>query len=335
VTAAGRVPVTVVGGFLGSGKTSLLRHMLTGSAETAVIVNEFGAVALDHDLLRTCEERVELVGGGCACCTRREDLVRTLRELLDDRDRGRAGLSRVVIETSGLADPAPIVFTITNDPMLRHHFEVERLIVTVDALNCRDQLATHPEVAKQVLVADELVLTKLDLVEPEAGKAVTAQLASLNPAATIRTALHGVVDEAPLHAGTAPSAHGLPGPGTPARACQAGDGGHTDDVRSLRIGADGPLDWLGFAVWLSMLLHARGEEVLRVKGLLEQGDGTFVSVNGVQHVVHPPEHLPRAAIPEASPNIVFITRGLEPSRLQESLETFQRLAHAGERLDTR
>ena len=198
--SAGRIPVLVVGGFLGSGKTSLLREMLDGAPDTAVIVNEFGAVGLDHALLRACEERVELVGGGCACCTRREDLVRVLRELLDARDRGTAGLTRVVIETSGLADPAPIVFTITNDPMLRHHFDVERLIVTVDAVNCIDQLATHPEAAKQVLVADELVVTKVDLVEAEQTTAVVAALRALNPAAGIRTAVHGVVGEPPAEA---------------------------------------------------------------------------------------------------------------------------------------
>ena len=144
----GRIPVLIVGGFLGSGKTSLLREMLDGEPDTAVIVNEFGAVGLDHELLRASEERVELVGGGCACCTRREDLVGVLRELLDDRDRGAPPLGRVVIETSGLADPAPIVFTITNDPMLRHQFAVERLMVTVDAVNCTEQLATHPEAAQ-------------------------------------------------------------------------------------------------------------------------------------------------------------------------------------------
>jgi G3E family GTPase len=332
--AAGRIPVLVVGGFLGSGKTSLLRHMLTGSPDTAVIVNEFGAIGLDHGLLRACEERVELIGDGCACCTRREDLVRTLRELLDDRDRGRAALGRVVIETSGLADPAPIVFTITTDPMLRHHFAVERLIVTVDALNCGGQLAAHPEVAKQVLVADDLVLTKLDLVDPEAGDAAAAQLATLNPAATIRAALHGVVDEAPLHVAGARSNHRPAAQKAPDRA-EAGGRGHTDDVRCLRVSADGSVDWLGFAVWLSMLLHARGEAVLRVKGLLELDDGTVVSVNGVQHVVHMPEHLQRGEIPELSPGIVFITRGLEPDRLQESLEIFQRLARAGGRLRAR
>jgi G3E family GTPase len=147
VAGAELIPVVVLSGFLGSGKTSLLRVVLRGAADTAVIVNEYGAIGLDHQLLRASEERVELVCGGCGCCTRREDLVRTLRDLLDDRDRGRAGLRRVVIETSGLADPAPIVFTITNDPMLRHHFRIERLVVTVDAVNGIGQLAAHPEVA--------------------------------------------------------------------------------------------------------------------------------------------------------------------------------------------
>jgi G3E family GTPase len=320
LAAAKRISVAVVGGFLGSGKTSLLRQGLTGAADTAVIVNEFGEVGLDHHLLRACEERVELLGGGCACCTRREDLVRTLRDLLDDRDRGRAELRRVVIETSGLADPAPIVFTITNDPMLRHHFEVERLTVTVDAVNGTEQLAAHAEVAKQVLVADELVITKVDLASQKARDALAARLAALNPAATIRTALFGVVDEEPLRVAST-------GTRAPAPAMDR-IAGHTDDVRTLRVDTDQPLDWLGFAVWLSMLLHARGEEVLRVKGLLELDDGTLVSVNGVQHVVHMPEHLPHEAIPEASPGIVFITRGVEPDRLRRSLETFQRLARS-------
>jgi G3E family GTPase len=326
VTAGGRIPVLVVGGFLGSGKTSLLRHQLTGSADTAVIVNEFGAVGLDHQLLRACEERVELLGGGCACCTRRADLVRVLRDLLDGHDRGTARLSRVVIETSGLADPAPIVFTITNDPMLRHHFDVERLVVTVDAVNSAEQLGTHPEARKQVLVADELVITKLDLVEheEEAGATIAGALRALNPAATMRTALHGVLGDAPPEAGQAPRT-----------AYPAADLAHTDDVSSLSIQPSGPIDWLGFAVWLSMLLHARGQDVLRVKGLVELDDRTLVSVNGVQHVVHTPEHLDRTAIPDPSPGIVFITRGIEIERLRESFDAFQRLARSTNRLHTR
>lgn len=330
MTAGGRIPVLVVGGFLGSGKTSLLRHLLQGSPDTAVIVNEFGAVGLDHQLLRGCEERVELLGGGCACCTRRADLVSALRELLDAHDRGDQPLSRVVIETSGLADPAPIVFTITNDPMLRHHFDVERLIVTVDAVNSPEQLAAHPEARKQVLVADELVITKTDLAEPEACRALAAALHGLNPAAQLRTALHGVLSEEPVAIGEAapPAGHG--------GASRDNDGAaHTDDVASFSLRPDGSIDWLGFAVWLSMLLHARGQDVLRVKGLLELDDGTLVSVNGVQHVVHTPEHLDRSALAEPSPGIVFITRGIEIDRLRASFLAFQRLARATGRAQIR
>jgi G3E family GTPase len=329
MTASGRIPVLVVGGFLGSGKTSLLRQMLSGVPDTAVVVNEFGAVGLDHELLRASEERVELVGGGCACCAKREDLIGTLRELLDDRDRGRAQLRRVVIETSGLADPAPIAFTITHDPMLRHHFEVERLVVTVDALNGSAQLAAHPEAAKQVLVADELVITKMDLVDPAGCEALASQLAGLNPAASIRTALHGVLGQQELHAPGGGSPTGLAAALDADPAQRTGLARHTDDVRSLRVAADEPVDWLGFAVWLSMLLHARGEQVLRVKGLLELDDGTLVSVNGVQHVVHPPEHIAPGSITNPSRSIIFITRGLEVDRLRQSFEVFQRLARAG------
>lgn len=318
MSSAGRIPVLVVGGFLGSGKTSLLRHLLVGAADTAVIVNEFGAVGLDHQLLRACEERVELLGGGCACCTRRADLVRALRDLLDAHDRGTARLSRVVIETSGLADPAPIVFTITNDPMLRHHFDVERLVVTVDAVNWSEQLGTHPEARKQVLVADELVITKLDLVEhEEARAAIAGALRALNPAATLQTALHGVLGDAPPEAADAPPV-----------TATAGDTAltHTEDVSSLSLQPDGPIDWLGFAVWLSMLLHARGQDVLRVKGLVELDNHTLVSVNGVQHVVHTPEHLDRSMISDPTPGIVFIMRGIEIEHLRESFDAFQRLA---------
>jgi G3E family GTPase len=328
VSSAGRIPVLILSGFLGSGKTSLLRHMLTGATGTAVIVNEFGAVGLDHELLRACEERVELLGGGCACCTRRADLVQVLRDLLDARDRGRQPLSRVVIETSGLADPAPIVFTITNDPMLRHHFDVERLIVTVDALNCRDQLAVHAEARKQVLVADELVITKVDLVEADECQAVAAALHSANPAATIRTALHGVPDDRPLELVEPAHEHTIPW----AAAGDEPSTGHTGDVQTLALRADGRVDWLGFAVWLSMLLHARGQDLLRVKGILELDDGTLVSVNGVQHVVHTPEHLDRETVGDVSSNVVFITRGIDVERVRASFETFQRLARTTARL---
>jgi G3E family GTPase len=213
--------------------------------------------------------------------------------------------------------------------MLRHHFDVERLVVTVDALNGAEELAAHPEARKQVLVADELVVTKIDLVSPEQCRATAATLHALNPAAELRTALHGVLDPQPLEPGAAARSTAVeadaPGP-------SAGRAGHTDDVASLTLRPEGPVDWLGFAVWLSMLLHARGEDVLRVKGIVELGDGTLVSVNGVQHVVHMPEHLEPGAAADPTSNVVFITRGIEIDSLRRSFETFQRFARATDRI---
>jgi G3E family GTPase len=178
-----------------------------------------------------------------------------------------------------------------------------------------------------VLVADELVVTKLDLVEHEEDAAATiaAALRTMNPAAGLRTALHGVLGEAPPEAPKAPPLTRTAGETALA---------HTDDVASLSLQPDGPIDWLGFAVWLSMLLHARGQDVLRVKGLVELDDQTLVSVNGVQHVVHTPEHLDRSTIPDPTAGIVFITRGIEIERLRESFDAFQRLARTTSRLET-
>lgn len=332
----GRIPVVVVSGFLGSGKTTLLRTALTGDPHTAVIVNEFGAVSLDHRLLRNCEERVEVVRGGCACCAKRADLAATLRTLLDDHERGRADLRRVVIETSGLADPAPIIFTVTSDPMLRHHFDVARVTVCVDAVNGLGQLAAHPEALKQVAVADELVITKVDLVERQVCLELADRLSALNPGAVVLAARHGIRDASVSRRPGAQAAARRPGAGGLRR---AGPGNssqrrlsfepaepHADDIHSVLIPAHEPLDWLGFAVWLSMLLAAWGERVLRVKGLIELNDGAFVSINGVQHIVHKPEHLEAREVPDGPSGIVFIIRGLDGERLRESLQVFQRIA---------
>ena len=320
MTPATPIPVVVLSGFLGAGKTTLLRTMLTGDPATAVIVNEYGDVSLDHRLLRGCAERVEVVSGGCACCVRRTDLVAVLSALLDDHERGRAELHGVVIETSGLADPAPILFTVTGDPMLRHHFDVVRVVVCVDAQGGSRQLAAHPEVLKQVAVADELVLTKADLVEPAVCADLAERLAHLNPAARVVTARNGLRDTVAIAEPDASrrAARRRPHPDVAA--------GHVDDTASLFLSPRQPLDWLAFAVWLSMLLAAWGEQVLRVKGLVELEDGSFVSLNSVQHVVHAPEHLSAQAVADGAAGIVFITRGLPIERLKDSLERFQRLS---------
>jgi G3E family GTPase len=321
--ATAKIPIVVVGGFLGSGKTTLLRRSLGTESGTAIIVNEFGEIGHDQALLHACSERVSVISGGCACCLKRDDLVLALRSLLDDHERGVAPLHRVVIEMSGLADPAPILFTIASDPVLRHHFEVRRVIITVDALNARAQLAAHPEALKQVLVADLLVITKTDLASLPACDELGDELAAINPAAAISRARDGVIDGAPgrdgLDGPAIPVPRQLPEGAAPAQA-------HTGDVRALRLDAGAPLDWPAFVVWLSMLLHARGEQVLRVKGLLRLEDGSLVSINGVQHVMHEPEHLSATRAPGADPHLVLIVRGMDTDLLADSLRAFQAAA---------
>jgi G3E family GTPase len=327
-----RIPILVVGGFLGSGKTTLVRHSLAGDAGTAIIVNEFGEIGHDHAILRDCAERVSAVSGGCACCVKRDDLVEVLRDLLDDHERGVAPLRRVLIEMSGLADPAPILFTIVSDPMLRHHFEVRRVVVTVDAVNARAQLAAHTEARKQALVADVLVITKADLTSVEDRDELGDELAAINPAAQICHARDGVIagaddqdllDERAVGKNRKPSREAVPGPG------------HTGDVESIRLDAGTQLDWPAFVVWLSMLLHARGEHVLRVKGVLALDDGSLVSINGVQHVIHEPEHLPGDGATDEARELILITRGMDTDLLADSLATFQRAGRPREEVRSR
>ena len=192
-----RRPVTVVTGFLGSGKTTLLARVLSAPsmANTAVLVNEFGEVGLDHHLLRRVDERTVLLGSGCVCCTTREDLVGALMELLDMDQRGEIPrLDRVVIETSGLADPAPILHTIYADPVLQHHFSVDLVLTTMDAVNGALHLDRNPESVKQVAAADKIVVTKTDIAEPGIVPGLLSRLGKINPSAWTFEAAFGEVD---------------------------------------------------------------------------------------------------------------------------------------------
>ncbi len=316
-------PVVLLTGFLGSGKTTLLARLLKRPdlGDSAVLINEFGAVGLDHQLVEAIDETIVLLGSGCVCCTVRGELAAAIRDLHSKRVRGVVPpFRRLVIETTGLADPTPALSTITADPVLRHHFRVGGVIAAVDAVNIADQLARYPESVKQVAVADRLVLTKADLVTPDALPAVAAALRTVNP-------------DAPLvDAATADLATLLERPGATAFAglrCEpvAADG-RADapahgDTRSVSLAFEGALDWTLFGLWLTMLLNRHGQQVLRVKGLLNvAGSDTPVAVHGVQQLVHVPTHLDDWPDADRRSRLVFILRGLDPALIERSMAAF-------------
>ena len=308
-----RIPVAIVTGYLGSGKTTLIRYLLghPDMGETAVIVNEIGEIGIDHAILRRIDERTVLLASGCLCCTLRGDLADELRDLVNRRDAGEVpAFTRVVVETTGLADPAPIVNTLLADPLVRHQYELEAVVATVDAQHG----LRGPESLRQVAAADVLVLTKGDLAD--CGP-VEAELGRLNPLATAVRVVGGVIDP--------DSAFGVKriGSVTPAGPFPVDRAPtHDDGVRAVSIALGGPLDWLGFGIWLTMLLHARGQDVLRVKGLLDVGGAGPLLINAVQHVVHPPEHLAAWPDDDHRSRLVFIGRGWSGNEIERSMRKF-------------
>ena len=338
-----RIPVNVITGFLGSGKTTLLRRLLASPrlADTAVLINEFGEVGLDHLLLERLDGETVVLQSGCVCCTIRSDLTEAVRGLFGKRERGEVpAFDRLAIETTGLADPAPVVFTFMADPVIRHHFRLGNTIATVDAVNGPLHLEANPESVKQVLVADRLVLTKTDICEAEAAARIEARLRRLNPAAPVIEAMSDfdpddllVSDIYDPERKAAEVARWL----SESEAGGADHGGppgdvnrHSERIRAFCMTFDDPLDWTAFGVWLSMLLHSRGEDVLRVKGILNVLDAPGpVAIHGVQHVIHPPAHLERWPDADRRSRVVFIVRDLELADLERSLAAFNRLGEAG------
>jgi G3E family GTPase len=310
--SAEKTSVALLTGFLGSGKTTLLSRLLAHPemGETAVIVNELGEVAIDHHLLRRVDERTVLLKSGCVCCSLRGDLADELRDLLGRRDRGEIPpFRRVVVETTGTADPAPILYTLLSEPVVKHHFRLERVIATVDAQHG----LREPESVKQAAAADRLVVTKTDLAD--AGELRLA-LARLNPTAEVLAASFGEVEPDALFSGPDRDPRELPVDGH----------AHEGDVRAHCVLLDEQLDWGAFGIWLTMLLQSRGDDLLRVKGLLNVGGDGPVLVNGVQHVVHPPEHLDAWPDDDRRSRLVFIGRGIDPAALTASLAAFNRAA---------
>jgi G3E family GTPase len=343
-------PVNLITGFLGSGKTTLLQRMLRSPAlaDTAVLINEFGEVGLDHELLERIDDNMVLLQSGCLCCTIRGELAQAIRDLHERRANGDIPVfRRLVIESTGLADPLPILTTLAADPVLRHHYRLGLVITTVDAVNGMSQLDTQPESMKQAAVADRLAVTKTDLAPKGQIDALMQRLRRMNPTAPVlRTAEqefvpedflgHDLFDleskslevrrwfeiesdalaeaEREVH-GSRANGHDHDHDHDPNR--------HGDDIGAFHLTFEQAINWTAFGLWLSMLLHRHGEAILRVKGLLSiEGESAPVAVHGVQQLVHPPIHLNRWPSEDRRTRIVFICKGLDPNLIRRSFAAF-------------
>jgi G3E family GTPase len=334
------IPVNVITGFLGSGKTTLLQRLLAAPqlSDTAVLVNEFGEVGLDHHLLQQLDDEIVLLRSGCLCCTIRGDLSAAMHDLYTKRERGEiVPFRRLVIETTGLADPVPILSTIMSEPVLRYHFRLGNVVTTVDAANGLTNLEHQSESVKQAAVADRVVITKTDIADSITVRELSRRLEQLNPSALqLQTAPSVAIDPDLLLTRDLYDLHGKAEEvrswlaierqeaDTPAPHFHHLDvNRHDARIHAFCLRFQRPLDWAAFGIWLAMLLHCHGSDILRVKGLLNVGTNSGpVVIHGVQHLVHPPDHLPAWPDDDHNSRVVFIVRGLGRDVIERSLAAF-------------
>lgn len=330
-----KLPLHVLSGFLGSGKTTLLKRWLRQQDlnDIALLVNEFGEVGIDHHLLNEVAPDIVLLPSGCVCCQVRGELKTALLDLYERRARGLLPpFTQVILETTGLADPAPILSTLLHDRQLQHHFTQGTLVTLVDAEHARQQADEQPEWILQVSAADKLLLSKGDRVTDSEKHALRQWLHNLNPMAELTDTQH-ILDtpqrlfRSAVERGSPeqrfrwlgacgserfslqPVAHSLTHP--PTQTCV--------------ITPESTLNWPAFAIWLSMLLHCHGGKILRLKGILRVSDSrTPIVIQGVQHTLHPPVHLQDWPGELESSKLVFILRGLDADRLQQAFSRYMR-----------
>src|SRR5580700_3312871 len=314
-----KIPVTVVTGFLGAGKTTLLKRFLASpeGQGTAVIVNEFGAVGIDDALVRDSADETVLLGNGCVCCITRTDLQAALRRLVFDRERGTVQpFGRVVIETSGLADPGPILQTFSTDRALGGEFHIDVVLTVVDAVTGEASLDGAAEARKQVILTDRLVVSKTDLADAGTIERLTRRLQQLNPRARIDIAVSGALDPQRVVEPAAGERSGF-----------VAEAAHSDGVSSFVIEHDKPIEWLGFARAMETLIALRGADLLRVKGILNvAGCQGPVVVQYVQHLAHPPVELETWPDQNRNGRVVFITRNISQQNVRDLFAVVQALA---------
>lgn len=346
-TGIGQLPVTVITGFLGSGKTTLLAKLLRhpSMGPTAVIINEFGAIGLDHDLVESSDETTMALLNGCLCCTVRGDLVDTIRKLYLGRTKGEiAEFERLVIETTGLADPAPILQTLMADPMVEHYFRLDGVITLIDATSGDATLDCHIEAVKQAAVADRLVITKTDLAISTQLASLHSRLRVLNPGAAIMEACHGdIAAERLLDVGlfdprtkTADVRRWLMEDAYPAafhgqeHDHAHGHGHdvnrHDEHIQAFCIRHATPIPGAAASFFLTVLMGQCGPDLLRVKGILNIAEtpDTPMVIHCVQHVVHAPVHLDAWPSADRDSRIVFITRDVSKSEIDTFLNALLR-----------
>jgi G3E family GTPase len=317
------IPVAVLTGFLGSGKTTLLGRLLRHPdfARTAVIINEFGEVGLDHDLVEASEESFVALRTGCLCCAVRGDLALTLDDLVRRRDAGTVtAFERIAIETSGLADPAPILHTLMSDAGLASRLALAGVVATVDAVNGLSTLERYPQSVKQVAVADRLILTKTDLVHARSAD-LSARLAALNPSATRLQASFGDVDPARLfdmgHPACLGAREATAWLGLDAGAHAPATSRH-GQISCFAILRNEPINAVTLTLFLEALAEHCGADLLRLKGIVniaENPDRPAV-VHGVQHVFHPPIWLDRWPSPDRRSRLVCIGRDIRQAWIE-------------------
>jgi len=310
-----KVPVTIVTGFLGAGKTTLINRFLTTpeGQGTAVVVNEFGAVGIDDALIRESADETVLLGNGCLCCIARSDLQESLRRLVVERERGEIpDFKRIVIETSGLADPSPILQTFATDRALGDVFHVDVVMTVIDAATGLDTLAWSAEARKQAILADRLIVTKTDIAS--ATDALMARLRTLNASAEIIKAA-GALDPTRF---TEPAAL--------QRNAFVAEAEHSDGIGSFVLTEDAPLPWAAFARTMDTLIALRGADLLRVKGFLNvEGCKGPVVVQFVQHLAPPPVELETWPDADRTSRVVFITRGISEAQVRDLLKAVRAL----------